>query len=155
MAQFAAGKGLILRFIELMPIGPGKEMEDRYVPTQVVRERLSRKWTMLPFGKRLGRGPAEYFKIVELGSVIGLIHPVSEPFCQKCNRVRLSADGRLQDCLAYDEPLSLHELLKTPTVTDAEIEARIRQMITIKRSDHGGFLLPQCPATSGMYGIGG
>lgn len=155
LLRFSAEKKLILRFIELMPIGPGKEMGASYLPTGVMREKLSQKFTLLPYGQRLGLGPAQYCKVVELNSVVGFIHPVSEPFCEKCNRVRLSADGRLQDCLAYDESFSLRDLLRTPGSTDAQLENKIREMITIKRPDHGGFLLPQCPATTGMYGIGG
>lgn len=155
LALFAAERGLILRFIELMPIGPGKEMKGHFLPTSLIRERLSQRWTLLPLGKSLGRGPAEYFQIVELGSVMGLIHPISEPFCGQCNRIRISADGRFQDCLAYDESMTLRDLLRIPGVTDEEIEGGIRGMMGMKREGHGGFLLPCYPATPGMYGIGG
>ncbi len=155
MVCFAAHQNLILRFIELMPIGPGRDMGSSYLKAPWVRERLSEKYTLLPYGPRLGRGPAEYFKIVELNSIIGLIHPVSQPFCQQCNRVRLSTDGRVQDCLAYEDSEGFLQLLRRPATTDEEIEKKIRGMMGGKREDHGGFFLPQCPATSGMYGIGG
>jgi cyclic pyranopterin phosphate synthase len=155
MVLFAAERNLVVRFIELMPIGPGREMKGLFLPASTVRERLSQRWTLIPFAPRLGRGPAEYFKVIELNSVIGFIHPVSKPFCETCNRVRLSADGRLQDCLVYDESISLGKLLKQPGTTEDAIEQTIRRLITIKRPDHGGFSLTQCPATSGMYEIGG
>lgn len=155
MLRFAAQEGLILRWIELMPIGPGLEMSDRFLPSAWVRERLEEKYHLLPYGKRLGHGPAEYYKVFELNSVVGFIHAVSEPFCDQCNRVRLSADGRVQDCLAYDESESMLELLRRPGTTEAELEAKILRMIQVKRPDHGGFRQATCKATAGMYGIGG
>ncbi len=155
LARFAAERNYIVRFIELMPIGPGKELQKHFLPASFVKEQLTKQWTLIPYGGRLGQGPAEYFKIVELNSVIGLIHPVSQPFCDQCNRIRMGADGRLQDCLAYDESIDLRQLIRTPGVSDEEIANAIQQIMGIKREDHGGFLLPQYPATCGMYGIGG
>lgn len=155
LLAFAAREGLILRFIELMPIGPGSEMEPSFLPSSVVKGRLAEKYHLLPYGRRLGRGPAEYFKVFELNAVVGFIHAVSEPFCESCNRIRLSADGRVQDCLAYDESEGLLDLLRRPGSTEAELEAMLRRMISVKRADHGGFLQPNCQATAGMYGIGG
>ncbi len=155
MVRFAADNKLLLRFIELMPLGPAQTMQDQFLPTSYVLERLSRKWQLVPYGKRLGRGPAEYYKIAELDSIVGLIHAVSEPFCHKCNRIRIAADGRIQDCLAYDESDSLRTLLRTPGIADETIIETVKLMIGMKREDHGGFLLPQYNATCGMYGIGG
>lgn len=155
LTRFAAECGAVIRFIELMPIGPGKDREQQFMPTQIVIDRLTEHWTLLPYGKRLGSGPAEYFKVVELGSVIGLIHPVSRPFCAQCNRVRVSADGHLQDCLAYEGNVSLRTLLRNPQATDEDIVTAIQVAIGMKREDHSGFLLPQYKKTCGMYGIGG
>lgn len=155
MTYFAAERNLIIRFIELMPIGPGKAMSDRFLAANTVLEQLSQRWTLIPFGKRLGPGPADYYKIVELNSIVGLIHAVSEPFCSKCNRIRLAADGRIQDCLAYDDSICLRTLLRTPGVGDEKIASMVRQIIGLKREDHGGFQLPQYKVTCGMYGIGG
>jgi len=155
MARFAASKHIVLRFIELMPLGPARDLQDQFLPTSYVHEQLSRKWQLAPYGEQLGRGPAEYFKIAELDSVVGLIHAVSDPFCDKCNRIRIAADGRIQDCLAYDESTSLRTMLRTPGTSDESIAETLKLMIGIKREDHGGFLLPQYKATCGMYGIGG
>lgn len=155
LVLFASKRNLILRFIELMPIGPSKEMKAHFLPASFAYEQLARRWTLISYGKKIGQGPAEYFKIVELGALIGFIHPVSQPFCDRCNRIRLSADGRLQDCLAYDEATSLRDLLRKPGLSDVRIEEEICQLIAMKRTDHGDFYLPQYPATCGMYGIGG
>ena len=155
LLRFAVAQGVILRWIELMPIGPGKEMSERFLPSVWVKERLQEKYRLLPYGRRLGRGPAEYFKVAELNAVVGFIHAVSQPFCESCNRVRLSADGRMQDCLAYDESDTLLEFLRRPGTDDSDLEAKITRMIQVKRPDHGGFRLPACTATAGMYGIGG
>ena len=155
MALFAAQKRLTLRFIEIMPIGPGMALKENFLKTDYVLEELEKNFTLLPYGKTLGRGPADYFKIVELNSIIGLIHPVSKPFCDNCNRIRISADGRFQDCLAYEESTHLRSYLRDPKIGDDDIRKKIQEMMTLKRSDHGGFLMPQCTATEGMYGIGG
>lgn len=155
LLHFAAAEDMILRWIELMPIGPGKEMTERFLSSAWVKERLQEKYRLLPYGRRLGRGPAEYFKVPELNTVVGFIHAVSRPFCESCNRVRISADGRMQDCLAYDESDTLLEFLRRPGVDDRALEEKIIRMIQLKRPDHGGFRLPSCAATAGMYGIGG
>ncbi|MCE9625745.1 MAG: GTP 3',8-cyclase MoaA [Deltaproteobacteria bacterium] len=155
LLRFAADENLILRWIELMPIGPGKDLQENFLPSAWVLERLREKYHLSPYGKRLGRGPAEYFKVFELNAVVGFIHAVSQPFCEQCNRVRLSADGRVQDCLAYDESEGLLELLRRPGTEDSDIDGKIARMIQVKRPDHGGFLMPACTATAGMYGIGG
>ncbi len=155
MAYYAAERDLILRFIELMPIGPGRDMGEHYMSAKSVREQLSERWTLIPHSETLGRGPAEYYKIAELDSVIGFIHAVSDPFCENCNRVRIGADGRLQDCLAYDESVDLRKLLRTPGISDAKLADAIRSLVGMKRKDHGEFVLPQYKATCGMYGIGG
>ncbi len=155
LARFAAEQDLVLRFIELMPIGPGRNMKSQYLEAQYVLDQLSEQWTLVPFGKTLGRGPAEYYKVVELDSVVGLIHPVSQPFCDRCNRIRISAEGKFQDCLAYQEPWTLRDLIRTPGLGDDALTEAIAGLLKLKRADHGGFLLPQCTPTRGMYGIGG
>lgn len=155
MLRFAAEEKLILRWIELMPIGPGKDLNENFLPSEWVLNRLKERYHLSPYGPRLGRGPAEYFKIFELNSVVGFIHAVSQPFCEQCNRIRLSADGRVQDCLAYDESEGLLEMLRRPGTKDNEIDQKIIRMIQVKRSDHAGFQMPTCTATAGMYGIGG
>ncbi|MDX1386806.1 MAG: GTP 3',8-cyclase MoaA [bacterium] len=155
LVRFAAEKEFILRFIELMPIGPGLKMKSQYLETQFVLDKLSEQYTLIPYGKRLGRGPAEYYQVAELGSVVGFIHPVSQPFCDKCNRIRISSEGRLQDCLAYQEPWILRDLLRAPGLSDDKIKEAITRLLMGKREDHGGFLRSECTPTQGMYGIGG
>jgi GTP 3',8-cyclase len=155
LVLFAAHNNLTARFIELMPIGPGASLKKHFISSAETRNRLARRFTLIPYGKKLGRGPADYYKIVELDSVVGFIHPVSEPFCEKCNRIRISADGRIQDCLAYDESVNFCTILRNPDLSEEEIKDKIINIIGGKREDHGGFLLPQYKATAGMYGIGG
>ncbi len=155
MMVFCAKNQLILRLIELMPIGPVRGGDFRMIPMEEVLAKLSRKYTLHSFGARLGSGPAVYYKVAELDSVVGLISPVSRPFCETCNRIRISSDGRLQDCLAYEGTSSLRDLLRTPGLSDQEIVRAIGGAVLRKRGGHDGFGLEEMAKTPCMYGIGG
>lgn len=156
LLRFAAENGLILRLIELMPIGPAREMMGTaFVPLEEIRMRLKEKYTLLPSGVRVGSGPACYYKIKELNTVVGFISPVSEPFCKDCNRIRISNDGRFQDCLAYDGTFSFRNLLRSPVYDDERIAGEVVSLLQGKRKDHHNFMQEKGIATPCMYGIGG
>lgn len=155
MLRFAASQGLILRVIELMPIGEAQHQEARFVSVQEIKEKLKREFTLLPSLSRWGRGPAVYHHVSELKTDIGFISPLSQPFCDTCNRIRISSDGRLQDCLAFDGDLSLRDCLRVYDKSDDEIAAVIRQRLSFKADGHNGFLQPESRRTPCMYGIGG
>lgn len=155
LLKCSAAKGLILRFVELMPIGPAREMHHLFISTEEIRSRLEGRYTLLPSLRRYGHGPAVYYHVKELRTEVGFISPVSQPFCLGCNRVRLSSDGRLQDCLAFDGIFSLRDFLRDPHVSDAEIADQIVDRIQGKRRDHDGFCQDLPVATPCMYGIGG
>jgi cyclic pyranopterin phosphate synthase len=156
LLRFAAENGLILRLIELMPIGPARQMmPSSYVPLEKIRIKLDEKYTMHPTGDRVGSGPALYYKVKELNTVIGFISPVSQPFCKECNRIRISSDGRFQDCLAYDGTFSFRDLLRDPDFSDKMIAEKVMELITGKRESHEGFVQGEEIRTPCMYGIGG
>lgn len=155
LMEYAARHELTLRFIEMMPIGPGRDLPHLFIPRDEVLERLSKRYTLLPSTERLGLGPANYYRVKELGTLVGFIAPVSHPFCDDCNRIRLSSDGRFQDCLAYDGLFSFKDLLRTPDVSDEEIAEEVRDLLRGKREGHEGFIQLPSLATPCMSAIGG
>jgi len=156
LLRFSADNGLILRLIELMPIGPGVDLMPKlFVPVDEIRRRLAETFTLIPSTVRPGSGPAVYYKVKELDTLIGFISPVSQPFCEGCNRIRISSDGRFQDCLAYDGTFSLRNLLRDPSLSDEEVSRRIQDLLAGKREGHNDFVQLPTVRTPCMNGIGG
>jgi len=155
LVEYAARHDLTLRFIEMMPIGPGRGMPHLFVPRDEVLERLSDRFTLLPSPERPGMGPANYYRVKELGTLVGFIAPVSHPFCDECNRIRISSDGRFQDCLAYDGTFSFRDLLRDPNVSDNDLVAEVQNLLQGKRQGHDGFVQLPSLATPCMSAIGG
>ncbi|HEU4964848.1 MAG TPA: GTP 3',8-cyclase MoaA [Bacilli bacterium] len=97
-------KPISIRFIEYMPIGHEDEnWKGSYLPLETVLERCQANgWGYAPLDKQIkGNGPAENYRIAGAQGSFGLIHPVSDHFCQSCNRLRLTADGNLKPCLYW------------------------------------------------------
>lgn len=156
LMHFSADRGLILRLIEMMPIGPGRElMPVHFISSAEIREQLATRYTLTHWVGRLGPGPARYVKVKELGLLLGFISPVSQPFCEGCNRIRISSDGRLQDCLAYDGSFSLRDLLRGSHLSDEGVAEKITLLLQGKREGHEGFVQLPVVRTPCMSGIGG
>lgn len=135
MVAFCAEQGYTLRMIETMPMGqPGQEASQRYVDLQEIKARLAKRFdlipTMLP-----GGGPARYWQVAETQTSIGFITPISQHFCETCNRVRLAVDGRLHMCLGQDHSYDLRAVLRQG-VSDQELQAHILQAIELKPERH-------------------
>lgn len=109
LAQLTLRLPVHLRFIELMPFGPAKEWaEGGFVPTVEVRDRLETTFgSLTEVQKPTGSGPATYYRIGEAPGTIGFISGVSEHICSRCNRLRLTAAGRLKPCLFGDGELDI------------------------------------------------
>lgn len=156
LLKFCANHGLILRLIEMMPIGPGRDlMPALYRPLDEILSRLREKYTMYLSGVRMGKGPAVYYKVNQLKTLIGFISSVSQPFCRNCNRIRISSDGRFQDCLAYDGTFSFRDLLRDLDVTDDRIAEEVARLLQGKRESHNNFTQSLEERTPCMMGIGG
>ncbi len=126
-----------VRFIELMPLNhdiPG--FERSYMPTSEVRELIVRALGELEPGQPVrGSGPAAYYRLPGAAGTIGFISPVSEHFCGQCNRLRLTADGRLRPCLLADEETDLRAVLRRGASME-EIQDLLRQAIRAKPKGH-------------------
>lgn len=113
LLEYAREGGHPLRFIELMPVSVSEvEGEDRYLPVSVLRRRIEERIPLATQGTKPGCGPAEYFRSRDGRLLIGFIAPISRVFCRSCNRVRLTAEGKLRPCLSSDREVDLRALLR-------------------------------------------
>ena len=104
LARYAWARRAIPRFIELMPLAGGHAPRGRFVPAARIRAILAAAFGPLVEDRGVdGMGPARYLRTAA-GERIGIIAAVSEPFCEGCNRIRVSARGRLHACLGLDDP---------------------------------------------------
>lgn len=135
-ARFAKSRGIIVRFIELMPmVNSGKLNHELYMPCNEVKERLAVLGTLRPLHpQNLGNGPAEYYKIEGEGTTVGFISPISCKFCFGCNRLRLTSDGALMPCLAGNEGFNLKAALREGRPEEAV--NLIKKAILVKPKGH-------------------
>jgi GTP 3',8-cyclase len=145
-ASFARTTGRIVRFIEFMPLdAQGKWDRSQLVPGREVFERISAVWPLEPLGEPSGAAPAERFRFTDGIGEIGLISSVSEPFCGTCNRLRVTADGALRNCLFSDDEQTVRDLLRNGG-SDADLSLLFRKAVWAKFPGHGinepGFLSP-------------
>ncbi|MES2521138.1 MAG: GTP 3',8-cyclase MoaA [Gemmatimonadota bacterium] len=103
-----------VRFIELMPVGELRELTwDHVVPSDEVLARIRRMGTLVSdAGPPRGNGPAAYWRLEGAAGSIGVITPMTHTYCDTCNRVRLTADGRLRTCLFGDHEVPLRDALR-------------------------------------------
>lgn len=103
-----------VRFIELMPVGGLRELTSEHVvPSDEILERIARIASLDRCeGPSRGNGPAAYYRLSGAAGSIGVITPMTHTYCSSCNRVRLTADGRLRTCLFGDHEVNLREPLR-------------------------------------------
>jgi len=125
---------LHVRFIELMPIGISSEHRNDFVPIQEMKELLGLK-EYVPTPGILGGGPAEYVQPRGYKGSIGFISAMSRHFCNTCNRVRLTSDGKLRPCLHSKHEVSLRDVLRNGS-SDAVIKDLFAQAVWHKPAEH-------------------
>ena len=135
MADFCIEHGFTLRYIETMPIGDtGRDASDQYLSLDIVKQRLEQKFRLIPSVMK-GGGPARYFKIDNTDLNIGFITPISQHFCETCNRIRLAVDGTLYLCLGQENSYALKPLLRAG-VDDHELKQAIVEALALKPEKH-------------------
>jgi len=112
MLRWCGIQGYDLTLIETMPLGEvGEDRTEHYLPLSEVRERLETEFRLLPSIARTG-GPARYYEVDGAGIRLGFITPLTNNFCDGCNRIRIAATGTVFGCLGHDQKVELRELLR-------------------------------------------
>jgi len=134
-AEFARDRDLIMRFIEFMPLDADRAWtRDMVVTGDEVYRRISAIWQLVPVVHERSE-TARRFRFADGRGEVGLINPVSQPFCGHCSRLRLTADGKLRTCLFSKEDHDLKPLLRGGA-SDGEISDRILSIVAQKEKGH-------------------
>jgi cyclic pyranopterin phosphate synthase len=156
LVNYARDQGMQLRFIEFMPLDADQAWQSEQVLTGdeirlLIEEAIGR---LEPVPRVDPSQPASDFRLVDGSGSVGFINPVSEPFCSDCNRLRLTAEGKLRNCLFSTTEWDARTLLRNQA-SDAELLQLVRDCVAAKKPGHGidspEFLRPQ----RAMYQIGG
>jgi len=153
-AEFARERDLIMRFIEFMPLDADRAWtRESMVPAAEVYRRISARWPLVPVAHERSETARKY-KFADGRGEIGLIAPVTQPFCGFCSRIRLTADGKLRTCLFSKDDHDLKFLLRNGA-TDEDIVAEVQAIVAEKEKGHRinepGFV----PPSRTMVYIGG
>ena len=145
-AAFARATGRVVRFIEFMPLdADGAWSREQLVTGQEVFDRIHTAWPLVADGTVDDPAPARRFRFSDGNGEIGLVSSVSQPFCGTCNRLRLTADGAVRNCLFSDDEVSVRDVLRAGG-TDAALALALRRSVWAKLPGHGindpGFLRP-------------
>jgi cyclic pyranopterin phosphate synthase len=151
LCGYAWARGMIPRFIEQMPMAGGAlYLPGALLSAAEIRALVERAYPaarLIADSAVRGGGPARYHRVegpgIPAGAVVGIISPMTEHFCDTCNRLRLSASGALHTCLAYDDAIDLRTALRQQG--EEAVVAAIRQAVLGKRDGH----------VFGLVGIGG
>jgi len=134
MLAWCVEQGHDLSLIETMPLGTiDEDRADRFVPLTAVFDDLSRRFDLIRDPRSTG-GPARYWRVGASLTRLGLISPLTANFCDGCNRVRLTTEGRLYACLGHDDQVDLKAALRTDGMTG--LDAAIDEALAIKPARH-------------------
>ncbi len=113
LVEYAMARGLDISFIEEMPLGSvvSHQREQTFCSSEVVRERIEARHTLVRSSHVTG-GPSRYWQVSGSDTRVGFISPHSNNFCGDCNRVRVTAEGKLVLCLGHDNALDLRSLMR-------------------------------------------
>lgn len=155
LAEFAARQQFILRYIEFMPLDSARAwLKDLVVPGKEILQRLQTRFPLRPVVAQSRSETARRWQIAETSAEIGIIAPVSEPFCGHCNRIRLTADGKIRTCLFS---VTEHDL-RTPlraNATDHELKELLQVIVRAKEDRHHIGEPEFVPPSRSMSCIGG
>jgi len=131
----AQDKPLHIRFIELMSIGEGRKKQDGYLPLDSIKKELIETYGLLTLSKVKVNGPADQYVLPNGKGTVGFIGAMTSNFCHKCNRLRLTADGKIKPCLESDFEVDLMDVLRVQD-TQKTIREVFLEAINAKPSGH-------------------
>ncbi len=134
LAQLAWENRIAVRFIELMPFGPGQKL--KFISNDMVLTQLEKAFgPAQPIAEELAGGPAEYVMFHGFCGKVGFISAVSRPFCLQCNRIRITANGLLKPCLQYRSGKDLKALMDSGADDDS-LRTAIEETVKLKPKGH-------------------
>lgn len=138
MIAFARRKKLILKLIEVMPVSTRDVLTDEnFISVGEMIKSITAQFALVPLGENLGNGPAIYYTDESRSVKIGFIGAMTNlHFCESCNKMRLTAEGKLRPCLGNHDEYDLRELLRTPGVTDELIARTFADVVARKPKEH-------------------
>jgi len=137
LVQFAVDKGIDISFIEEMPVGVvnSHDREEGFYSSEQIRHDLSRFFTLLPTTETT-HGPAKYYQIPNTTTRVGFISPHSHNFCDSCNRVRVTTEGRLILCLGQENSVDLRRVIRANPGSTEPLKQAIIDAMTYKPKGH-------------------
>jgi cyclic pyranopterin phosphate synthase len=138
LVLFAAEHGLPLRLIELMPLTTTEVLtEKNFLPVSKAMQLLARHDELIPQPeRRLGHGPAKYYLLKQTGAIVGFIGALTnEHFCENCNKMRLTADGKVRPCLGNHVEVDLRTALRHGA-DDQELKELLESALRVKPLEH-------------------
>jgi cyclic pyranopterin phosphate synthase len=137
LVQFAVERGIDISFIEEMPLGVNDDHDraEVYYSSDDVRRDIETRFTLTPTTETTG-GPSKYFRLHGTDSKVGFISPHSHNFCEACNRVRVTAEGRLLLCLGQEHSVDLRHVMRANPGDDYLLKKAIADSMAIKPKGH-------------------
>ncbi len=145
LAQFVIDRGMDVSFIEEMPLGVigDHDRAAEYYSSDQIYADLTRQFTLIPTTETTG-GPSRYFRISGTETRVGFISPHSHNFCESCNRVRVTTEGRLLLCLGQEHSVDLRAILRSRPGDNMALQHAIVDAMAIKPKGHD-FNLSRAP----------
>jgi GTP 3',8-cyclase len=137
LVRYASERGMDISFIEEMPLGvvSSHDREEAYYSSDEIKKDLEQVFELVPTTETTN-GPSKYFKVTETGTRVGFISPHSHNFCDDCNRVRLTCEGRLLLCLGQEHSVDLRKTLRAYPEDNEKLKQAIRDSMLIKPRGH-------------------
>jgi cyclic pyranopterin phosphate synthase len=137
LVRYASERGMDISFIEEMPLGVigDHDRAEAYYSSDEIKKDLEQVYKLVPTTETTN-GPSKYYKLTETGTRVGFISPHSHNFCDECNRVRLTCEGRLLLCLGQEHSVDLRKVLRANPNDSEKLKQAIRNAMLIKPKGH-------------------
>lgn len=137
LVRYASERGMDISFIEEMPLGVigDHDRAEAYYSSDDIKRDIETVFQLIPTTETTS-GPSKYYKVTETGTRVGFISPHSHNFCDDCNRVRLTCEGRLLLCLGQEHSVDLRKVLRANPEDNEKLKQAIRDSMAIKPKGH-------------------